>query len=46
MAVEITPKLIILGIGFFFYTGINIIMPGASGNTFLSKDILAKQSNV
>ena len=32
------------GYWFFFYIGINIIMPGAgvNGNTFLSRDVLVK----
>ena len=46
MAAEITPELVISGIGFSFYTGIDIIIPGVSGNTFLSRDMLIKQSNV
>ena len=46
MAAEIIPKLIILGIGFFFYIGIDIIVPGIGGNTFPFKDMLAKQSNM
>ena len=44
MAVEITLELVFSGIGFSFYTGIDIIIPGArvGGNTFLSRNILAK----
>ena len=36
MAAEIIPKLILLGTGFSFYIGINIIVPKtkAGGNTF------------
>ena len=46
MAVEITPELAFSGTGFFFCAGIDVIVPGAGGNTFPSKDVLAKQSNV
>ena len=46
MAAEITLKLALSGTGFSFYIGVDIIVPGASGNTFPSKDVLAKQSNV
>ena len=46
MAVEITHKLIISGTGFFFYAGIDVIMPGVGGNIFLFKDMLVKQSNM
>ena len=44
MAIEIIFKLVFLGIDFFFYISINIIVPGVgvNGNTFLSRDILAK----
>ena len=42
MAAEITLELVILGIGFFFYISVNIIMPGAGSNTFLSRDVLVK----
>ena len=42
MVVEITPELVISGTGFFFYAGVDIIVPGAGGNTFLSRDVLVK----
>ena len=42
MAVEITPELIILGTGFSFYAGIDVIVPGVGGNTFLFRDLLVK----
>ena len=42
MAVEIVPKLVILGIGGFFYVSVDIIIPGVGGNIFLSKDVLVK----
>ena len=42
IAVEITPELVILGIGFFFCVGIDVIMPGVGGNTFLFRDVLVK----
>ena len=42
MAAEIIPELVISGIGFFFCTGIYVIVPGAVSNTFPSKDVLIK----
>ena len=42
MVVKVILKVIITGTGFFFYIGIDIIMPGVCGNTFLSRDVLAK----
>ena len=44
MVVEIIPELVLSGTGFFFYVGIDIIMPGAgvNSNTFLFKDVLVK----
>ena len=44
MAAEIIPELAFLGTGFSFYTGIDVIVPGAgiNGNTFLSRDVLVK----
>ena len=46
MAVKVILKVVISGIGFFFYLGIDVIMPGVNGNAFLSRNVLAKQSNV
>ena len=42
MAVKIIPELIISGIDFSFYTGIDIIVPGIGGNIFPFKDVLVK----
>ena len=42
MAAEIILELAISGTGFFLCAGIDIIVPGVGGNTFLSKNILVK----
>ena len=44
MAAEIVPKLALLGTGFSFCAGIDVIVPkaGVNGNTFLSRDVLVK----
>ena len=46
MAAEIIPELALSGTGFSFYAGIDIIVPGAGGNTFPFRNVLVKQSNV